>query len=96
MKKKNHMYNKISTTKGVKCYNENKAASVVSMDYLQETKYDLHNNDLLQALQISKEFLIQEMSQKNLRIHIILPAFFDPRNEEEIWNLFKISQLRKS
>jgi len=55
------MYNKINITKGVKCYNENKATSVVPMYYPQEIKYDMHNNDLLPALQTSQNFLIQEM-----------------------------------
>jgi len=34
-----------------------------------------------------------DIPKKSLRICVILLAFFDPRNEEEIWNLFNISQF---
>ena len=47
------------------------------------------------TLQTSQNFLIQKMFQKNLRICPILPPFFDPKNWMKIWNLFKISQVKK-
>jgi len=36
------------------------------------------------------------MFQEILRISAILPPFFDPKDGMKIWNLVKISQVRKS
>ena len=48
------------------------------------------------TLQTSRTFLIQKMFQKTLRICPILTPFFDPKIWMKIWNLFKISQVKKS
>ena len=47
------------------------------------------------SLQTSQNFCIQKMFQKILRICPILPPFFDPKNSMKIWNLFKISHVKK-
>jgi len=47
------------------------------------------------TLQTSQSFLLQKMLQKILRICLIISAFFEPRNQGKIWDLFKNFQIQK-
>jgi len=44
----------------------------------------------------SQNFLLQKMLQKTLKICVIMPAFFEPRNEGKTSDLFKKKLTQKN